>query len=172
MRRSQCCIGHLLYHGVNPGIDLLQSLQALFGYLGRRNLAAGDAAGNSDALKRHSSVIGSSPGYKSIKYKAVKICRSLYYACTQCIETRIPYTASYCSASIAVHGGNPVHRGNIRLPAAVNHSLEFLDCERQGRVRAGMDLCRSGKMKYPEPGDFLTHEIAGVAVLVVRQSRL
>ena len=55
------------------------------------------------------------------------------------------------------------------LPAVLNHSLEFLDCER--RVVFEQEwICVGREDEISEPGDFLTHEIAGVAVLVVRQS--
>ena len=55
------------------------------------------------------------------------------------------------------------------LPAAVNHSLEFLDCERQAVFEREW-ICVGREDEVRNPGDFLTHEIAGVAVLVVRQA--
>ena len=55
------------------------------------------------------------------------------------------------------------------LPAAVNHSLEFLDCERQAVFEQEW-ICVGREDEINDRGNFLTHEIAGVAVLVVRQS--
>jgi len=55
------------------------------------------------------------------------------------------------------------------LPAVVNHSLEFLDCERQAVFEQEW-ICVGREDEIRDPGNFLTHEIAGVAVLVVRQS--
>ncbi len=55
------------------------------------------------------------------------------------------------------------------LPAAVNHSLEFLDCERRAVFEQEW-ICVGREDEIRDPGNFLTHEIAGVAVLVVRQS--
>jgi phenylpropionate dioxygenase-like ring-hydroxylating dioxygenase large terminal subunit len=55
------------------------------------------------------------------------------------------------------------------LPAAVNHSLEFLDRERQAVFEQEW-ICVGREDEIGDPGNFLTHEIAGVAVLVVRQS--
>ena len=55
------------------------------------------------------------------------------------------------------------------LPAAINHSLEFLDCERHAVFEQEW-ICVGREDEIRDPGDFLTHEIAGVAVLVVRQS--
>lgn len=55
------------------------------------------------------------------------------------------------------------------LPAAVNHSLEFLDCERRAVFEREW-ICVGREDEVRNTGDFLTHEIAGVAVLVVRQA--
>ncbi|MDH3535906.1 MAG: Rieske 2Fe-2S domain-containing protein [Gammaproteobacteria bacterium] len=54
------------------------------------------------------------------------------------------------------------------IPAAVNHSLEFLDLERRA-VFEHEWICVGREDEIPAPGDFLTHDIAGVPVLVVRQ---
>ena len=54
------------------------------------------------------------------------------------------------------------------IPASVNHSLEFLHHERKAVFERGW-ICVGRTDEIAEPGDFLTHEIAGASVLVVRQ---
>jgi phenylpropionate dioxygenase-like ring-hydroxylating dioxygenase large terminal subunit len=55
------------------------------------------------------------------------------------------------------------------IPASVNHSLEFLDHEREA-VFLQEWICIGREDEIPAPGDFLTHQVAEVAVLVVRQA--
>ena len=102
-----------------------------------------------------------------MQYKAVKLCRRLVYACAM---SRNPHTnisldsvlqALQTSAATPFEAATP-------LPVEVNHSLEFLDCERQAVFEKEW-ICVGREDEISDPGNFLTHEIAGVAVLVVRQ---
>jgi phenylpropionate dioxygenase-like ring-hydroxylating dioxygenase large terminal subunit len=54
------------------------------------------------------------------------------------------------------------------LPAALNHSTAFLEHERQAVFEREW-ICVGREDEIPAHGDYLTHEIAGVPVLVVRQ---
>ena len=54
------------------------------------------------------------------------------------------------------------------IPPVLNHSLEFLDFERHA-VFMKEWICVGRADEIPDTGDFLTHEIAGVPVLVIRQ---
>ena len=54
------------------------------------------------------------------------------------------------------------------IPAEVNHSEAFHEFEQQ-RVFQQEWICVGRVDEMPAPGDFLTHEIAAVPVLVVRQ---
>lgn len=54
------------------------------------------------------------------------------------------------------------------IPPSVNHSLEFLDYERQA-VFMREWICIGREDEITAAGDFLTHQIAEVPVLVVRQ---
>ena len=54
------------------------------------------------------------------------------------------------------------------IPPAVNHSLEF-HAHEQKSVFMQEWICVGRHDEIPGPGDYLTHEIAGVSVLVVRQ---
>ena len=54
------------------------------------------------------------------------------------------------------------------IPAAVNHSREFFNHERQAVFMAEW-ICVGRADEIASPGDYLTHDIAGVPVLVVRQ---
>ena len=53
-------------------------------------------------------------------------------------------------------------------PAALNHSLQFLDFEREA-VFMREWICVGREDEIPSQGDFLTHDIAQVPILVVRQ---
>ena len=55
------------------------------------------------------------------------------------------------------------------IPPAVNHSLAFLEHE-QRAVFQNAWVCVGRHDEIPGAGDFLTHEIGGVPVLVVRQA--
>ena len=55
------------------------------------------------------------------------------------------------------------------IPPAVNHSLAFLEHE-QRSVFQNAWICVGRHDEVPQAGDFLTHEIAGVPILVVRQA--
>ena len=55
------------------------------------------------------------------------------------------------------------------IPAALNHSLAFLDRERES-VFMQEWICIGREDEIAKPGDFLTHQIAEVPVLVVRQA--
>lgn len=54
------------------------------------------------------------------------------------------------------------------IPPSVNHSLEFLDYEREAVFQQEW-ICVGREDEIPASGDFLTHQIAEVPVLVVRQ---
>jgi len=54
------------------------------------------------------------------------------------------------------------------IPAEVNHSLAFHELEQQAVFQQEW-ICVGRGDEIPTPGDFLTHEIAAVPVLVVRQ---
>ena len=54
------------------------------------------------------------------------------------------------------------------IPPSLNHSLEFLDFERQAVFQQEW-ICIGREDEIPGHGDYLTHDIAGVPVLVVRQ---
>jgi phenylpropionate dioxygenase-like ring-hydroxylating dioxygenase large terminal subunit len=54
------------------------------------------------------------------------------------------------------------------IPPSVNHSLEFLDFEREVVFQQEW-ICVGREDEIPANGDFLTHQIAEVPVLVVRQ---
>ena len=54
------------------------------------------------------------------------------------------------------------------IPPQVNHSLEFLDHERK-QVFLQEWICIGRADELPEAGDYLTHQVAGVPLLVVRQ---
>ena len=54
------------------------------------------------------------------------------------------------------------------IPPAVNHSVEFYEHE-QNSVFMQEWICVGRHDEIAKPGDYLTHEIAGVPVLVVRQ---
>jgi phenylpropionate dioxygenase-like ring-hydroxylating dioxygenase large terminal subunit len=54
------------------------------------------------------------------------------------------------------------------IPPSVNHSLEFLDFEREAVFQQEW-ICVGREDEIPANGDFLTHQIAEVPVLVVRQ---
>jgi len=56
----------------------------------------------------------------------------------------------------------------IPIPAAVNHSQEFFNHE-QKSIFMKEWICVGRNDELSRPGDFLTHEIAGISVLVVRQ---
>ncbi len=55
------------------------------------------------------------------------------------------------------------------IPPVVNHALEFLDLERETIFQREW-ICVGREDEIPARGDFLTHQIAEVPVLVVRQS--
>lgn len=65
------------------------------------------------------------------------------------------------AASCAFESARPI-------PAAANHSLEFMELERE-RVFAREWICVGRADEVPVTGDFLCHDVAGVPVLVVRQ---
>ena len=54
------------------------------------------------------------------------------------------------------------------LPPELNHALEFLDFEQQAIFEQEW-ICVGREDEIPAAGDFLTHDIAAVPVLVVRQ---
>jgi len=54
------------------------------------------------------------------------------------------------------------------IPPSVNHSLEFLDFEREAVFQQEW-ICVGREDEIPASGDFLTHQIAEVPVLIVRQ---
>lgn len=54
------------------------------------------------------------------------------------------------------------------IPAAVNHSMAFLEHEKQS-VFMEEWICVGREDEIAQHGDYLTHEIAGVPVLIVRQ---
>ena len=54
------------------------------------------------------------------------------------------------------------------VPPAVNHSLAFFEHEQQAVFRNSW-ICIGRQDEIADAGDFLTHAIAGVSVLVVRQ---
>lgn len=55
------------------------------------------------------------------------------------------------------------------IPAVVNHSLAFHDLEQQALFQQEW-ICVGRADEIPHAGDFLTHQIAAVPVLVVRQA--
>ena len=55
------------------------------------------------------------------------------------------------------------------IPAALNHSLAFLEHEQASVFRQEW-ICVGREDELPSVGDFLTHQIASVPVLVVRQA--
>ena len=55
------------------------------------------------------------------------------------------------------------------IPPAVNHSVEFHEHEQQS-VFMQEWICVGRHDEIPNPGDYLTHDIAGVPILVVRQN--
>ena len=54
------------------------------------------------------------------------------------------------------------------IPAAVNHSVEFYNHE-QDHIFNQEWICIGRTDELPNPGDYLTHEIAGTPILIVRQ---
>ena len=54
------------------------------------------------------------------------------------------------------------------IPAEVNHSVEFYKHERN-KVFASEWICIGREDEIPNTGDYLTHDIAGVPVFVIRQ---
>ncbi len=54
------------------------------------------------------------------------------------------------------------------IPPASNHSLEFLDHERAAVFQREW-ICVGRADEIPRHGDYLTHDIAGVPILIVRQ---
>jgi len=54
------------------------------------------------------------------------------------------------------------------IPPVLNHSLEYLDFERAALFQQEW-ICVGRADEIPHHGDFLTHDIAGVPVLIVRQ---
>ena len=54
------------------------------------------------------------------------------------------------------------------IPSAVNHSIKFYNFE-QDKIFNQEWICIGRCDEIPAPGDYLTHEIAGTPVLVVRQ---
>jgi phenylpropionate dioxygenase-like ring-hydroxylating dioxygenase large terminal subunit len=67
-----------------------------------------------------------------------------------------------CAASLSFEQAHPI-------PPEVNHSLAFHDHEQQAVFQQEW-ICVGRADEIAAPGDFLCHEIAGVAVLVVRQA--
>ena len=55
------------------------------------------------------------------------------------------------------------------IPAEANHSVEFYKHERN-KIFANEWICIGREDEIPNTGDYLTHDIAGVPVFVVRQS--
>ena len=54
------------------------------------------------------------------------------------------------------------------IPSALNHSVKFYNHE-QERIFNQEWICIGRCDEMPLPGNYLTHEIAGTSVLVVRQ---
>ncbi len=66
------------------------------------------------------------------------------------------------AAAVAFEDARPI-------PPAVNHSTAFLDLERQAVFEREW-ICVGRADELPSPGDFLTHEIAGAPLFVIRQT--
>ncbi len=71
-------------------------------------------------------------------------------------------------AALHAAGEQPFDRANP-IPAIVNHSAEFFEHERKA-VFAAEWICLGRTDEIADAGDFLTGEIAGVPVLVVRNA--
>ena len=56
----------------------------------------------------------------------------------------------------------------VPIPAAAHHSSELLELER-GKIFQNEWICVGREDEIADPGQFLTHEIANVSVLLVRQ---
>ena len=56
----------------------------------------------------------------------------------------------------------------LPIPAAVNHSKEFFDHELKS-IFLKEWICVGREDEISNVGDFLTHEVAGVSILIVRQ---
>ena len=72
-----------------------------------------------------------------------------------------------CLAELQTAASQPFETAHP-IPASLNHSLAFMDHERQA-IFAHEWICIGRSDELAAPGDYLAHDIAGVPVLAVRQ---